>query len=150
LLTEAEVVMAEQRKGLGAQFKEFITRGNVVDLAVAVVLGTAFAALVASLVDDLLMPIVAAVIGEPDFSDLTFKINDSVFAYGAFLTALVTFLSIAAAVFFFVVKPLNMLMERRKRAMAAGAEPAPETLSDEAVILTEIRDLLRSQRGIVG
>jgi large conductance mechanosensitive channel len=86
-------------------FKQFVLRGNVVDLAVAVVIGAAFGALVAALVEDLLIPVIAAIIGKPDFSRLTFTINDSVFKYGAFLNAVIAFLLIAAAVFFFVVKP---------------------------------------------
>jgi len=90
-------------------FKEFIMRGNVIDLAVAVVIGAAFTALVNSLVSDLLTPIVAAIFGQPDFSDLSFTINDSTFGYGNFLNALITFLSVAAAVYFFIVVPMNKL-----------------------------------------
>lgn len=95
------------------EFKQFLLRGNVVDLAVAVVIGAAFGALVTSLVENLLTPIIAAIVGKPDFSNLTFTINDSVFRYGSFLNALIAFISIAAAVFFFVVKPLNALQRRR-------------------------------------
>ena len=138
--------MARDGKGLAAEFREFVLRGNVVDLAVAVVIGAAFGAVVTALVKDLLTPIVAAVAGKPDFSSLTFTVNESRFFYGDFLNAVISFLSIALAVFVFVVKPLNMLVERRKRAMAAGAAPEPASLSDEAVLLTEIRDLLRGQR----
>jgi large conductance mechanosensitive channel len=101
---------------------------------------------VTALVRDILTPIIAAIFGKPDFSQLTFTINGSKFFYGDFLNAVITFLSIAAAVFFFVVKPVNFLLERRRRAMAAGDEPDAADLSDEAVILTEIRDLLREQR----
>jgi large conductance mechanosensitive channel len=89
-------------------------KGNIVDLAVAFVLGVAFAAVVTSLVDNLVMPIVAMVIGKPDFSDLTFTINDAVFRYGAFITDLITFVATAAAIFFFVVKPIGSLMARMK------------------------------------
>jgi large conductance mechanosensitive channel len=96
-------------------FKKFLFRGNVVDLAVAVVVGTAFSALVAALVADLLTPIIAAIFGKPDFSGLTFTINGSKFAYGAFINALITFVSVAAAVFFFVVTPVNRLMARRAK-----------------------------------
>jgi large conductance mechanosensitive channel len=95
-------------------FKKFLFRGNVVDLAVAIVVGTAFAALVKALVADLLTPIIAAIFGKTDFSNLAFTINGSVFAYGDFLNALITFLSVAAAVFFFVVTPVNRLMDRRE------------------------------------
>jgi large conductance mechanosensitive channel len=94
-------------------FKDFIARGNVFDLAVALVLGLAFAALVTSLVEDLLTPIVAAIIGEPDFSALTFTINDSVFSYGSFINAAIAFVSVAAAVYFFVVLPMNALKARQ-------------------------------------
>jgi large conductance mechanosensitive channel len=94
-------------------FKKFLFRGNVVDLAVAVVVGTAFAALVKALVSDLLTPIIAMIFGKPNFEDLSFTINGSHFLYGDFLNALITFVSIAAAVFFFVVEPVNHLMERR-------------------------------------
>jgi large conductance mechanosensitive channel len=96
-------------------FKKFLFRGNVVDLAVAVVVGTAFTALVAALVADLLTPIIAAIFGKPNFGRLSFTINGSRFAYGAFINALITFVSVAAAVFFFVVTPVNKLMERRPK-----------------------------------
>lgn len=123
------------------EFRTFLMRGNIVDLAVAVVIGAAFGALVTSLVANLLTPIVAAVIGKPDFSDLTFTINDSVFRYGAFLNALIAFVSIAAAVFFFVVKPMNHLNARLRRG-----EAEPEEKSEDVVLLEEIRDLLKEQR----
>ena len=97
------------------QFKDFLMKGNIVSLAVAFVIGVAFAALVSSLVDDLIMPIVAMIIGKPDFSDLTFTINDAVFRYGAFITAAITFVATAAAIFVFVVKPLNALMARVRK-----------------------------------
>ena len=125
------------------EFKAFIMRGNVVDLAVAVVIGAAFGAVVTSLVENIITPIIG-IPGKTDFSTLHFTINDSVFRYGLFLNALITFVSIAAAIFFFVVKPLNVLAERRKRgAVPEDETPAP---SDEALILAEIRDLLRAQQ----
>ena len=102
-------------------FKDFISRGNVVDLAVAVVIGTAFAALVSSLVADLLTPVIAAIIGEPDFSGLTFTINDSVFSYGNFINALITFVSVAVAVYFFVIVPLEKVKERRGETVQQAA-----------------------------
>ena len=105
------------------EFKNFLMRGNVVDLAVAVVIGAAFGALVTSLVANLLTPIIAAVIGKPDFSDLTFTINDSVFRYGSFLNALIAFVSIVAAVFFFVVKPMNALQARRDKGAEEEGRP---------------------------
>jgi large conductance mechanosensitive channel len=97
------------------EFKQFLMRGNVIDLAVAVVLGVAFGAVVTSLVNDLIMPIIAMIFGKPDFSSLTFTINDAVFRYGAFITAVVNFVLVAAAIFFFVIKPINMLMTRARQ-----------------------------------
>jgi large conductance mechanosensitive channel len=135
-----------ESKNILTEFKEFLLRGNVVDLAVAVVIGAAFGAVVTAFVEDLVTPIIGAIVGEPDFGGLTFTINDSRFLYGDFLNAVISFVSIAAAIFFFVVKPINYLLERRKAAMAAGAEPEPATLSDEALLLAEIRDLLRSRQ----
>ena len=106
------------------EFRDFLTRGNLVELAVAFVMGLAFAALINSFVNDLIMPIIAMIIGKPDFSDLTFTINDAVFRYGAFITAVITFISTAAAVFFFVVKPVNALQSRY-------AKPEDEVVSDD-------------------
>jgi large conductance mechanosensitive channel len=94
------------------EFREFILRGNLVDLAVAVVLGTAFGAAVTALVKDLITPLLAAIGGTPDFAGLKFTVNNSQFLYGDFLNALLSFLVIAAVVFFFVVKPVNALLER--------------------------------------
>ena len=99
------------------EFKDFLMKGNIVDLAVAFVIGVAFAAVVNSFVNDLIMPLIAMIIGKPDFSDLTFTINDAVFRYGAFITAVITFVAIAAAVFFFVVKPMQAI---KARTAAAG------------------------------
>jgi large conductance mechanosensitive channel len=98
------------------EFRDFLLRGNLVELAVAFVMGLAFAALITSFVDNLVMPIVAMIIGKPDFSGLTFTINDAVFGYGAFITTAITFLATAAAIFFFVVKPMNALMARIQKA----------------------------------
>ena len=114
------------------EFREFILRGNLVDLAVAVVIGTAFGALVNALVKDLITPVIAAIGGEPDFSDLKFEINGSVFLYGDFINALITFLIIAAAVFFFVVKPVNALMARYQTGKAVDEETrdCPQCLSE--------------------
>jgi large conductance mechanosensitive channel len=97
-------------RGLLAEFRTFVLRGNVVDLAVGIVIGVAFAAVVQALVKDLLTPLIAAIFGQPDFSALTFQINRSVFRYGDFLNALIAFVTIAAAVFFLVIKPVNLLM----------------------------------------
>jgi large conductance mechanosensitive channel len=113
------------------EFREFILRGNVVDLAVAVVIGTAFTAVVNALVKDLITPIIAALFGEPLFTGLTFSINGSRFAYGDFLNAVLTFVLVAAAVFFFVVKPVNYLMERRRTGpdVESTTRGCPECLS---------------------
>lgn len=111
-------------------FKAFLLRGNVVDLAVAVVIGLAFGALVSAFVQDLLTPIIG-IPGSADFSNLKFTINGSVFRYGAFINALITFLSIAAAVYFFVVKPVNALMAHRRTApeVTSPTRECPECLS---------------------
>ena len=102
------------------EFKEFLFRGNIVELAVAFVIGVAFAAVINSLVENLVMPVIAAIIGKPDFSDLTFTINDAVFRYGAFLTAVIQFVAVAAAVFFFVVKPVDAMARRREAPVEEG------------------------------
>ena len=107
------------------EFRDFLFRGNIVELAVAFVMGLAFAAVVNSLVGNLLMPVIAMLIGKPDFSDLTFTINDAVFRYGAFITDVIQFVAIAAAVFFFVVKPVTSMMRR------LGPEPIEECMPDE-------------------
>lgn len=106
------------------EFKQFLLRGNVVDLAVAVVIGAAFTNIVNALVKDLITPLIAAIGGNPDFSGLSFAINKSQFMYGDFLNALISFLIIAAVVFFLVVKPLNKLMELSRRGEAT---PDPTT-----------------------
>jgi large conductance mechanosensitive channel len=113
-------------------FRDFILRGNVVDLAVAVVLGAAFGAVVTSFVENLITPLIAAIIGEPDFSDLHFTINGADFTYGAFLNALIAFLAIAAVIYFFVVQPLNKLMERLKpgKPVDTPTRACPECQSD--------------------
>jgi large conductance mechanosensitive channel len=104
------------------EFKAFLLRGNVVDLAVAVVIATAFGAVIAAFVADLITPLIAAIGGNEDFSKLHFEINNSKFLYGAFINAVISFVLVAAAVFFFVVKPMNALAARR-----AKEEPAPTT-----------------------
>lgn len=97
------------------EFKQFLLRGNLVELAVAFVIGAVFAALVKSFIADLITPIIAMIFGKPDFSTLSFTINGSHFAYGDFLNSLITFLTTVAAIFFFVVKPYNVLMARRAK-----------------------------------
>jgi large conductance mechanosensitive channel len=125
-------------------FRQFLMRGNVVDLAVAVVVGTAFTAVVKSVVENLFTPLIAAIVGKPDFSGLTFRINGSVFRYGSFINDLITFLSVAAVIYFVVVLPLAKLNERR----AAGQVPVEEepVRTDEARLLIEIRDLLAGRQ----
>jgi large conductance mechanosensitive channel len=114
------------------EFRDFILRGNVVDLAIAVVIGAAFGAVVAALVSSFITPLIAAIGGKRDFSALAFTINGSRFTYGVFLNALITFLIVAAVIFFFVVRPLNLLMARRKPEPAVDrvVRPCPECLSD--------------------
>ena len=94
------------------EFREFILRGNVVDLAVAVVIGAAFGAIVTAFVADIVTPLIAAIGGQPDFSGLTFKINGSVFRYGHFINAIISFLIIAAVIFFLVVNAINLATGR--------------------------------------
>ena len=106
-------------------FKEFLFRGNLIDLAVAVVIGLAFAAVVTSLVEDLVTPLIAAVFGQPDFSQLTFTINDSVFRYGDFLNAVLTFVLIAAAIYFLVVVPAKRFVPGKQET-----RQCPECLSE--------------------
>jgi large conductance mechanosensitive channel len=102
------------------EFRNFLSRGNVVDLAIAVVLGTAFGVVIKALVADLLTPIIALIFGQPDFQTLSFTINGSHFFYGDFINAVITFVSVAAAIFIFVVKPLNAMAARR-----AAGQPDP-------------------------
>jgi len=112
-------------------FRDFILRGNLVDLAVAVVIGTAFGVIVAALVKDLITPLIAAIGGKPDFSNLSFTINKSRFLYGDFINALITFLIIAAVVYFLVVKPVAALLERLMPKKEVGpTRNCPECLSD--------------------
>ena len=122
-------------------FKEFIMRGNVVDLAIAVVIGAAFGAVVTALVTDIITPLIGAIGGQHDFSELTFKIHGSTFHYGALINAVISFQAIAAAIYFLVVVPLNKLAERRAAKVAAG-EPDPEPKPEDIMLLEQIRDLL--------
>lgn len=132
-------------------FKEFLLRGNVVDLAVAVVVGGAFSLIVTALVKDILTPIVAALFQQRDFSALKFTINKSQFLYGDFLNAVINFLFVAAAIYFFVVVPVKKITELQARRRAAG-QPVDEAVpvNEEVLILGEIRDLLRTQRSAGG
>jgi large conductance mechanosensitive channel len=113
------------------EFRSFLLRGNLVDLAVAVVVGTAFTAVVNALVKDLITPLIAAMGGKPNFGALAFTINDSRFAYGDFLNALLTFLIVGAVVFFLVLKPVNALMARTRTEpdVESPTRDCPECLS---------------------
>jgi large conductance mechanosensitive channel len=125
-------------------FKKFLFRGNVIELAVAFIIGAAFTAIVAAVVEGLITPLVGMVFGK-DFSSMTFTINDSTFNYGIVINAVIYFVSVAAVVFFFIVKPVQAMNERRAR----GQEPEEDTPapSDEALLLAEIRDLLQQRAG---
>lgn len=121
------------------EFRDFLLRGNILELAVAFVMGLAFAAVVNSLVNDLIMPVIAMIIGKPDFSGLTFTINDAKFRYGAFITNLIQFAAIAASVFFFIVKPVDALLKRHK-------SPAEEGMPDEERRHQELLAALHASR----
>lgn len=123
------------------EFKDFITKGNLVTLAVGFIMGLAFAAIVSSFVEDVIMPIIAIPFGQPDFSSLTWTVNDSVIRWGAFVTAAVIFLLTALAVFLFIVKPYNAFEARR----AKEEEEAEESGPSEIDLLAEIRDVLSGQ-----
>jgi large conductance mechanosensitive channel len=111
-------------------FRTFILRGNVVDLAIAVVLGVAFSAVIAALVKDVFTPLIAAIVGKPDFSALTFTVNNSRFLYGDVINAIIAFLAVAAVIYFAVVVPMNRLAARRtKTAVDATTRDCPECLS---------------------
>jgi large conductance mechanosensitive channel len=111
-------------------FKQFILRGNVVDMAVGVVIGAAFGTVVTALTKDLLTPLIAAIVGKPDFSAISFKVGETLFPIGDFINAAVSFLLVAAAVYFFVVTPVNALMARFKDPAAPTTKPCPQCLSE--------------------
>ena len=127
---------------LWEDFRKFVMRGNVLDLAVAVVIGVAFNAVVTSLVNDVIMQVVAAVFGKANFDTLTWTLNGGIIYYGKFLTALINFL-IVAATLFVVIKAFEEMQKRRKRS---GEENPEDEQTDEVVLLTEIRDLLSEPR----
>jgi large conductance mechanosensitive channel len=112
------------------EFRDFLLRGNLLEIAVGLVLALAFTAVVTSLVEDLLTPLLAAIFGERDFSGLTFTINDSTFRYGEFLNAVIAFVLVAAVLFFLVVRPVNAIVERRKRGEEPTTRECPECLSE--------------------
>lgn len=132
-------------KGIFGGFKEFVMRGNAIDLAVGVVIGAAFGAVVSAIVDNLITPLIGAIFGAPDLSrvwDITLRRGvdggDAIISVGGILDAILQFLLIALAVYFVIVLPMNKLAERRAR----GEEPEPEAPAEDVVLLTEIRDLL--------
>jgi large conductance mechanosensitive channel len=124
-------------------FKDFLLRGNVVDLAVAIVIGIAFGVVVTAFTKDFIGGIIGASGGSPDFGTAGFTVNGSPIIIGSTINALINFVIVAAAVYFFVVLPINKLMERRKR----GEEPEVEAPSEDILLLQEIRDLLRQRNG---
>ena len=122
-------------------FKDFIMKGNVLDLAVAVIIGAAFSKIVNALVEAVLMPLIAAAVGSPNFDSFAvLTVNGNDVKFGVLLTAIVNFLLIAAAVYFCLVMPMNKMIERRNRRL--GIEPAEEAADPNVVLLTEIRDAL--------
>lgn len=134
------VLGPDERNLVVKDFKQFIARGNLVEIAVGLVIAVAFTAVVNSLVADVLTPLVAALFGQPDFSGLTITLwNDAVISYGAFLNSLIAFLAVAIAVFLFVVRPYNAFKAR----MAKAPESVPVEPPEDIVLLREIRDSLR-------
>ena len=131
--------MEGKSKGLINEFKEFIKRGSVIDLAVGVVIGGAFSKIVSSLVDDILMPLIGVIIGGYDFSNLSIKVGESNLKYGMFIQNIINFLIIAFCVFIFV-KLLNKLEHHKEET-----KKEEKVKSDETIILTEIRDLLKNK-----
>jgi large conductance mechanosensitive channel len=126
------------------EFRKFLLRGNVIDLAVAVVMGAAFGAVVTAIVEGLVTPLIGAFGGVPDFSAVVFTVNNSQFKIGLVINALISFIAIAVVIFFLIVKPMNALMERMKRQEAVQP-PAP---SVEEKLLTEIRDAIKERSSI--
>lgn len=128
-------------------FKEFISRGNVVELAVAVVMGAAFGAIVTALVSDIITPLITAIFGKQDYSGLIWHLRGQKIQYGLFINAVISFLAISAGVYFFIVLPINKLNERNRirRGLPAQAE-APAAAPTEVELLTEIRDALTASR----
>jgi large conductance mechanosensitive channel len=120
------------------EFRAFLLRGNIVELAVAVVMGIAFGAVITAFVADIITPLIAAIFGKPDFSGLTFTINGSVFRYGSFFNAVISFVLVALAVFYVIIKPMDALAARR-----AKGEVPPEPTPEDILLLREIRDSLR-------
>ena len=128
-----------------AGFKNFILRGNVVDLAVAVVIGAAFTTVVTALVNGLINPLIAAIAGQQDLSQVwMFEVNGAIFSIGLIIGAIINFLLVAATIYFLVVMPMNHLAARRK----AGVEEEPPAPAEDVLLLQEIRDLLAARRSV--
>ena len=125
------------------EFREFISRGNVIDLAVAVIIGAAFTAIVKSLVDDIIMPLIGIVLGGVDFATLTVQVGEATIAYGNFIQAIINFL-IIALVIFLIVRSINQMQERMAKEEEASSSEPPEPSTEEK-LLTEIRDLLKEK-----
>ncbi|GHD04412.1 large conductance mechanosensitive channel protein MscL [Zhihengliuella salsuginis] len=126
-------------------FKDFIMKGNVVDLAVAVVLGGAFGAVVTALVERVIMPLISALVGSPNFDEfLLVTLNGNDIAIGAVLTAIVNFLLVAAAIYFVVVVPMNKMIEARNKRLGIGQDEVEEAVDPQVALLTEIRDSLKT------
>ncbi len=119
-------------KGLMNEFKKFLLRGNVIDLAVGVVIGSSFSAVVKALVEGMITPLIAAIVKMPDFSALSFTINESKFMYGEFINSVVSFVLMASVIFFFIIKPVNFLMSglKKKEPVEPTTKKCPECLSD--------------------
>ena len=128
-------------------FKEFIARGNVVELAVAVVMGAAFSAIVNALVADIITPLITAIFGKPDYSGLFITLHHSKIMYGSFLNAVIAFLLVAIGVYFFIVMPINKLNERSRIRRGLPAKPDATTTPTEIELLTEIRNALVANNG---
>ena len=131
-----------EMKKLLDEFKSFALKGNVVEIAIGLVLAVAFGAVVKSLVDDVLMQVIAAIFGQPDFSRLVIDVGDATIGYGAFINAVLTFALVAFALFLFVVKPYNAMRERQE----SDAEETPAAPPEDITLLREIRDALQARR----
>lgn len=129
-------------QGILKEFRDFLVQGNIVELAVALIMAVAFGAVVNSLVNDVIMAFVAAIFGEPSFGSVGFNIGDGRIAIGSFINAVVNFILVGAAVFFFIVKPVKEIRARRTRAAVVDDATAPEDVQ----LLREIRDLLRTRQ----
>jgi large conductance mechanosensitive channel len=126
------------------EFKAFISRGNVIDLAVGIIIGGAFGKIVSSLVNDVIMPIVGIILGGLNFSELSAKVGEAVIAYGAFIQSIVDFFIIALCVFL-IIKLINRLRRKKEKEVEQVKEPEPPPPSKEELLLAEIRDLLKNK-----